>query len=140
MCGWGSSFGGAIGNKVHARRVVDVDIGANTSAEGGGENEGVDDQTVRVVDIVDTFRLQEQPPFDKKLFVAYIKKYIKLLTPKLEGDKQEECKKKMQRVGRDDANEGIKKVCVEVQRADRARLPPAGEAKVLSCKPCSDTM
>ncbi|XP_028064858.1 glycine cleavage system H protein 2, mitochondrial-like [Camellia sinensis] len=49
------------------------------------------------------------PPFDKKLFVAYIKKYIKLLTPKLEGDKQEECKKKMQRVGRDDANEGIKK-------------------------------
>ncbi|KAF5961781.1 hypothetical protein HYC85_002990 [Camellia sinensis] len=72
------------------------------------------------------------PPFDKKLFVAYIKKYIKLLTPKLEGDKQEECKKKMQRVGRDDANEGIKKVCVEVQRAAKARLPPAGEAEVLS--------
>ena len=37
---------------------VDVDIGANPSAEGGGEDEGVDDQAVRVVDIIDTFRLQ----------------------------------------------------------------------------------
>jgi len=36
---------------------VDVDIGANPSAEGGDE-EGVDDQAVKVVDIVDTFRLQ----------------------------------------------------------------------------------
>lgn len=37
---------------------VDVDIGANPSAEGDGEDEGVDDQAVKVVDIVDTFRLQ----------------------------------------------------------------------------------
>uniref|UniRef100_A0A453HV53 TCTP domain-containing protein n=1 Tax=Aegilops tauschii subsp. strangulata TaxID=200361 RepID=A0A453HV53_AEGTS len=37
---------------------VDVDIGANPSAEGGGDDEGVDDQAVKVVDIVDTFRLQ----------------------------------------------------------------------------------
>lgn len=37
---------------------VDVDIGANPSAEGGEDDEGVDDQTVKVVDIVDTFRLQ----------------------------------------------------------------------------------
>jgi len=37
---------------------VDFDIGANPSAEGGGEDEGVDDQAVKVVDIVDTFRLQ----------------------------------------------------------------------------------
>ncbi|KAL0414742.1 UNVERIFIED_CONTAM: Translationally-controlled tumor protein [Sesamum radiatum] len=72
---------------------VDVDIGANPSAEGGEEDEGVDDQAVKVVDIVDTFRLQEQPPFDKKQFVSYIKKYIKLLTSKLEGEKQEEFKK-----------------------------------------------
>lgn len=36
---------------------VDVDIGANPSAE-GGEDEGVDDAAVKVVDIVDTFRLQ----------------------------------------------------------------------------------
>ncbi|KAB1223469.1 hypothetical protein CJ030_MR2G012466 [Morella rubra] len=52
---------------------VDVDIGANPSAEGGGEDEGVDYQVAKVVDIVETFRLQEQPTFDKKQFVTYIK-------------------------------------------------------------------
>ncbi|KAJ7955114.1 Translationally-controlled tumor protein-like [Quillaja saponaria] len=71
---------------------VDFDIGANPSAE-GGEDEGVDDAVVKVVDIVDTFRLQEQPPYDKKQFVTYIKRYIKLLTPKLEAEKQEHFKK-----------------------------------------------
>ncbi|KAB1202181.1 hypothetical protein CJ030_MR8G009790 [Morella rubra] len=72
---------------------VDVDIGANPSAEGAGEDEGVDDQTVKVVDIVDTFRLQEQPSFDKKQFVTYMKRYIKNLTAKLEPEKQDEFKK-----------------------------------------------
>ncbi|KAK9292707.1 hypothetical protein L1049_020686 [Liquidambar formosana] len=67
---------------------VDVDIGANPSAEGGEEDEGVDDQAAKVVDIVDTFRLQEQPSFDKKQFVTFMKRYIKLLTPKLEPEKQ----------------------------------------------------
>ncbi|GJT45086.1 translationally-controlled tumor protein [Tanacetum coccineum] len=38
---------------------IDVYIGANPSAE-CGENEGVDDQAVRVVDIVDTFGHQQQ--------------------------------------------------------------------------------
>ncbi|KAI3463866.1 hypothetical protein Pfo_020529 [Paulownia fortunei] len=71
---------------------VDVDIGTNPSVE-GGEGESVDDQAVKVVDIVDTFRLQEQPPFDKKQFIAHIKNYIKSLTAKLEGKKQEEFKK-----------------------------------------------
>ncbi|KZV24821.1 translationally-controlled tumor protein [Dorcoceras hygrometricum] len=74
----------------------DVDIGANPSAEGGEEDEGVDDQAVKVVDIVDTFRLQEQPSFDKKQFVAYIKKYVKLLTPKLVGEQQELFKKNIE--------------------------------------------
>ncbi|XP_031114397.1 translationally-controlled tumor protein homolog [Ipomoea triloba] len=75
---------------------VEVDIGANPSAEGAEDDEGVDDQAVKVVDIVDTFRLQEQPPFDKKQFVAYIKKYIKLLTPKLDAEKQEVFKKNIE--------------------------------------------
>ncbi|CAB4315666.1 unnamed protein product [Prunus armeniaca] len=35
-----------------------------------------------VVDIVDTFRLQEQPAMDKKQFVTFMKGYIKLLTPR----------------------------------------------------------
>ncbi|KRY03090.1 Translationally-controlled tumor -like protein, partial [Trichinella patagoniensis] len=63
---------------------INVDIGANPSAEGADEGEGVDDQAVRVVDIVDTFRLQEQPAFDKKQFVTFMKRYIKNLTPKLD--------------------------------------------------------
>lgn len=75
---------------------VDVDIGANPSAEGGGEDEGVDDQAVKVVDIVDTFRLQEQPPFDKKQFVTYMKRYIKLLTAKLDDEKAEVFKKNVE--------------------------------------------
>ncbi|XP_047337089.1 translationally-controlled tumor protein homolog [Impatiens glandulifera] len=75
---------------------VDVDIGANPSAEGAGDDEGVDDQAVKVVDIIDTFRLQEQPPFDKKQFVAYIKKFIKLLTEKLDAEKAEEFKKNVE--------------------------------------------
>lgn len=74
---------------------VDVDIGANPSAE-GGEDEGVDDQAVKVVDIVDTFRLQEQPPFEKKPFVAWVKKYIKNLTPKLDAEKAEAFKKSVE--------------------------------------------
>ncbi|KAF5454103.1 hypothetical protein F2P56_023791, partial [Juglans regia] len=73
--------------------VVDVDIGANPSAEGGDEDEGVDDQHVKVVDIVDTFRLQEQPSFDKKQFITFMKRYIKNLTAKLETEKQELFKK-----------------------------------------------
>ncbi|KAL1546019.1 translationally-controlled tumor protein [Salvia divinorum] len=72
---------------------VSVDIGANPSAEGADEEEGVDDQAVKVVDIVDTFRLQEQPPFDKKQFIAYVKKYIRNLTPKLQPEKQDQFKK-----------------------------------------------
>ncbi|KAJ4954369.1 hypothetical protein NE237_011152 [Protea cynaroides] len=75
---------------------VDVNIGANPSAEGGEEDESVDDQAIKVVDIVDTFRLQEQPAFDKKQFVTYIKRYIKLLTPVLEGEKQDEFKKNIE--------------------------------------------
>ena len=75
---------------------VDVNIGANPSAEGGGEDEGVDDKTVKVVHIVDTFRLQEQPSFDKKQFVTYMKRYIKLLTAKLEAEQQEVFKKNIE--------------------------------------------
>ena len=77
------------------RGAVDVDIGANPSAE-GCEDEGVDDQSVKVVDIVDTFRLQEQPTFDKKGFITWMKRYIKLLTAKLDEENQEKFKKNIE--------------------------------------------
>ncbi|GAQ83412.1 translationally controlled tumor protein [Klebsormidium nitens] len=70
---------------------VDVDIGANPSAEEA--EEGVDDSVQKVVDIVDTFRLQEQPPFPKKDFLGWLKGYIAKLTPLLSEKRQEEFKK-----------------------------------------------
>ena len=112
---------------------VDALIGANASAEGGGEDESVDDAAVKVVDIVDTFRLQvtlgkgqflyvafelaiiwqslwgniclvltvwifftcfqEQPAFDKKGFMGYMKKYLKTLTPLVAENRQATFKK-----------------------------------------------
>jgi len=75
---------------------VDVDIGANPSAEGGEDDETVDDQAVKVVDIVDTFRLQEQPPFDKKGFLGYMKKYIKNLTEFIPDDQKDDFKKNVE--------------------------------------------
>ena len=52
--------------------------------------------TIGVPDIVDTFRLQEQPPFDKKQFVTFMKRYIKNLSAKLDAEKQEEFKKNIE--------------------------------------------
>ncbi|KAJ4722168.1 Translationally-controlled tumor protein-like [Melia azedarach] len=75
---------------------VEVNIGANPSAEGADEDEGVDDKAAKVVDIVDTFRLQEQPPFDKKNFITFMKRYIKNLTAKLEPEKADEFKKNIE--------------------------------------------
>ena len=50
---------------------VDVDIGANPSTE-GGEDEGVEDQEVKVNNVVYTFRLQSTS-FDKKSYLTYLK-------------------------------------------------------------------
>uniref|UniRef100_A0ACD5W8N8 Uncharacterized protein n=1 Tax=Avena sativa TaxID=4498 RepID=A0ACD5W8N8_AVESA len=75
---------------------AEFDIGANPSAEGGGDDEGVDDQAVKVVDIVDTFRLQEQPAFEKKQFITFMKRYIKNITGKLEGEELECFKKNIE--------------------------------------------
>ena len=53
---------------------------------------GVNDEAIKVIDIVDMFRLQEQCAFDKKTFVAYIKKYIKNLTPLVPPEREESFK------------------------------------------------
>ncbi|PHH61137.1 hypothetical protein CDD81_754 [Ophiocordyceps australis] len=54
---------------------VSVDTGANASAEGGDE-EGAEDQAVKVNNIVHSFRLQSTS-FDKKSYLAYLKGYMK---------------------------------------------------------------
>ncbi|KAG9534405.1 hypothetical protein KCU79_g22183, partial [Aureobasidium melanogenum] len=52
-----------------------IDIGANPSAEDGGD-EGADDATSSVIDIVHSFRLNETS-FDKKSYLGHLKQYMK---------------------------------------------------------------
>lgn len=51
------------------------DTGANASAE-GGDDEGTDDQTQQVIDVVHSFRLNETS-FDKKSYLSHLKTYMK---------------------------------------------------------------
>ncbi|EIE25527.1 translationally-controlled tumor protein [Coccomyxa subellipsoidea C-169] len=73
---------------------VDVDIGANPSAE--EEEDGVDSQSRKVVDVVDAFRLNEQPSYDKKQFLGWAKEWLKKVLEKLPADQQEDFKAKSQ--------------------------------------------
>jgi len=50
---------------------VDVDIGANPSAEEA--EEGVESGAKKVVNLQDAFRLQEGPSYSKKELMAYLK-------------------------------------------------------------------
>jgi hypothetical protein len=70
---------------------VNVDIGANASAEEG--EEALDDQEVKVNNIIHSFRLQ-QTQFDKKGYLAYLKGYMKTVKAKLQelGKSEEEIK------------------------------------------------
>ncbi len=74
--------------KVDTRMVVkdalNVNIGGNPTAEGGEEDEGVDDQAVKVNDVVDAFRLQSMGSFDKKGLLAWLKGYLKAIKEHLD--------------------------------------------------------
>jgi len=60
---------------------VQVDIGANASAEEA--DEALEDQSVKVNNIVHSFRLQSTS-FDKKSFLTYLKGYMKSVKKYLE--------------------------------------------------------
>ncbi|KAM0352410.1 hypothetical protein ACHAPU_002077 [Fusarium lateritium] len=60
---------------------VTVDIGANASAEEAAEE--MDDNVVKVNNIVSSFRLQGTS-FDKKSYLAYLKGYMKAVKAKLQ--------------------------------------------------------
>ncbi|KAF5663672.1 hypothetical protein FHETE_7377 [Fusarium heterosporum] len=60
---------------------VNVDIGANASAEEAAEE--MDDNVVKVNNIVSSFRLQSTS-FDKKGYLAYLKGYMKAVKAKLQ--------------------------------------------------------
>ncbi|KAM3422866.1 hypothetical protein BST61_g348 [Cercospora zeina] len=54
---------------------VEVNTGANASAE-GGDDEGADDQSKTEIDIVHSFRLNSTS-FDKKGYLSHLKGYMK---------------------------------------------------------------
>lgn len=64
---------------------VNVDIGANPSAEGGAEEEALEEGESMVNNVVYSFRLQETS-FDKKAYMTYIKGYMKKLKSELEAN------------------------------------------------------
>eukprot|EP01025_Chloroclados_australasicus_P030288 TRINITY_DN303_c0_g2_i1.p3 TRINITY_DN303_c0_g2~~TRINITY_DN303_c0_g2_i1.p3 ORF type:complete len:168 (-),score=31.57 TRINITY_DN303_c0_g2_i1:264-767(-) len=68
-----------------------VDIGANPSAEGGDEDEGVDDTQATVVDIIHNNRLQETS-YGKKDFKVYYKGWCQALADKLSGEQLDKFK------------------------------------------------
>ncbi|GAB1320724.1 hypothetical protein MFIFM68171_10934 [Madurella fahalii] len=67
------------------------DIGANASAEEA--EEALEDQAVKVIDIVHNFRLQSTS-FDKKSYLPYLKSYMKSVKKALQdaGKSEEEVK------------------------------------------------
>jgi len=60
---------------------ADVDIGANPSAEEA--DEGTEDGTITINNVVYSFRLQSTQ-FDKKTFLTYLKGYMKAVKTKLQ--------------------------------------------------------
>jgi len=68
---------------IQKRKGVDVDIGANASAEEAGEE--LEDGVETVNNVVDSFQLSSTN-FDKKGFLTYLKGYMKAVKAKL-GEK-----------------------------------------------------
>ena len=52
---------GEVQGKWHCSMTIDVIIEPTSSSKDADEDEGNEDQAVKVVDIVDSFRLQKQP-------------------------------------------------------------------------------
>jgi len=66
---------------VQQRKGVDVDIGANASAE-GGDDEALEDGVETVNNVVASFQLSSTS-FDKKSYLTYLKGYMKAVKAKL---------------------------------------------------------
>ncbi|CAK1361983.1 Translationally-controlled tumor protein [Cercospora beticola] len=63
---------------------VEVNTGANASAE-GGDDEGAEDTAQTVIDVVHSFRLNETS-FDKKSYLSHLKGYMKAVKDKLKAN------------------------------------------------------
>ena len=74
---------------------VEIDTGANPSAEGGDDG-GVDDSVQKVVDIIDAFELVEQGEYGKKDLMSYFKGWIQSVMEHIEEDDKPDFKKRVQ--------------------------------------------
>ena len=72
---------------------VDVDIGANASAEEQAED--LQDDAIQIIDVVYSMRLSETQ-FDKKSYMTYIKGYMKQVKKYLEEHNPERADKFME--------------------------------------------
>merc|ERR1712188_219533 len=74
---------------------VEIDTGANPSAE-GGDDEGFDSNEQKVVDIIDAFELVEQGEYGKKDLMSYFKGWIGSVMEHIEEDEKDAFKKRVQ--------------------------------------------
>jgi hypothetical protein len=74
-----------VGTRLIVKDAVNVNIGSNPATEATEEDEGVDDQAVKVNDVVEAFRLQSVGAFDKKGLLAWLKGYLKSVKEHLDG-------------------------------------------------------
>lgn len=63
---------------------INEDFGVAANTEEGEDESQPDNNTMTVIDLVDSLRLHEIESFDKPTFMAYIKTYLKTIKEKLE--------------------------------------------------------
>ena len=86
------AFNNCVG-KIQSRYIVvggdNIDVGAGGAFGGkGSDDEGVEDQRVKVLDVLDIFKYNEVS-FDKKSFQNYFRTYIKKLKTYLEENNKD---------------------------------------------------
>ena len=89
---------------------VEIDTGANPSAEGGDDDIGGGSNEQKVVDIIDAFELVEQGEYGKKDLMSYFKGWIGSVMEHIAEDDKADFKKRVQG--------GVKKLvglCKELQ-------------------------
>ncbi|KAK3819953.1 MAG: translationally controlled tumor protein [Benniella sp.] len=75
------------GKSIVVKKGVDVDIGANASAEGGDDEGALEEGSEQVIDVVYSGRLQ-QVSYDKTSYQKYMKGYMKKLATALNLDEE----------------------------------------------------
>ena len=75
---------------------VEIDTGANPSAEGGDDDIGGGSNEQKVVDIIDAFELVEQGEYGKKDLMSYFKGWLASIMEHIEEDQKDDFKVRVQ--------------------------------------------